>query len=335
LHGTARFLSEQTMDVAGETVAADHIVLAAGAKPTPLGLAGEELLVTSEDFMELDSLGDRIVFVGGGYISFEFAHMAHAAGARVTIVHRGPTPLKGFDPDLTLMLVEGYRDRGIDVRLDWPVSGIERSGAGFAVIGADRIECDLVVHGAGRVPDLDGLDLDAGRVARERAGVSVDTHMRSVSNPRAYACGDAAAVGLPLTPVGVRQGSVVAANIRESGSATFDGAITPSAVFSDPPLARVGMTEQEAYDAQLDVDVRLTDTSAWESTRRVGLKHTGAKIVIDRSAGAILGAHLLGHGADEIVNVFALAMRSGVTAEALRASVWSYPTATSDIKYML
>jgi glutathione reductase (NADPH) len=335
LHGTARFVSPAQLDVAGETVTADHTVIATGARPASVGIEGQELLATSEDFMELDALGARVVFIGGGYISFEFAHMAQATGAEVTIVHRGPAPLGGFDPDLTMMLVKAYRDRGIDVRLGWPVASVSREEGHLAVVGPERIACDLAVHGAGRAPDLDDLDLDAGNVARERAGVSVDAYMRSVSNPRVYAAGDAAAPGLPLTPVGVRQGAIVAANIKQPGSVTFDGSITPSAVFSDPPLARVGMTEQEALDAGLDAEVRMTDTSGWESTRRVGLKTTGAKIILDRAKGTILGAHLLGHGADEIVNVFALAMRQGVTARAIRESLWSYPTATSDVKYLL
>lgn len=337
LHGAARFVASDMLDIGGTAYQAEHIVLATGAVPLPLGIPGAELAIDAEGFMAAPSLGARVAFIGGGYISFEFAHIAAAAGSAVTVLHRSSRVLKEFDPDLVDMLVRGYREAGIDVRTDAPVAAVRRAGDGYAVELGDgsTVACDMVVHGAGRVPDIAGLDLEAGGVEYGRRGVAVDATMRSVSNPRVFAAGDSAAVGPPLTPVGIAEARVAAANILQPGSTTFAPAAVPSAVFADPPLASVGLTEAQAKEGGLDVVVKLTDTSGWESSRRVGVRRSGAKTIVDRETGALLGAHLLGHGADEVVNVLALAIASGLTAGDLKSAIWAYPTAGSDIVYLL
>ncbi len=337
VHGVARFTAPDAVDVDGTAYAADNVVIATGALPIPLGVPGTELVLDSEGFMAAETLGERIVFIGGGYISFEFAHIAASAGAEVSILHRGPRVLSGFDPDLVDMLVEGYRRRGIDVRTDMPVVAVRRAGGALEVVAADgsTVACDMVVHGAGRAPVLDDLGLAAAEVAYGRQGVEVDPHMRSVSNPRVYAVGDSAALGAPLTPVGIAHARVALRNILEPGSAEFDGRITPSVAFTDPLLASVGLTESEAVARGLDVAVRFNDTSHWASSRRIGATVSGAKVVVERGTDRILGAHLLGRGAGEVVNVFAAAMRGGLTAGDLRSAIWAYPTASSDIVYLV
>ena len=169
-------------------IRAEHVVIATGAKPRPLAIPGEELDLTSEQFMAAETLGRRIVFIGGGYVSFEFAHMAAASGAHVTILHRGPQVLAGFDPRLAEMLALGYREAGIDIRVNAPVTAVEAVGDERVVVLGDgsRIACDVVVHGAGRVPDLDALELGAGRVTFTSAGLR-STMRCGVSRTRA--CG--------------------------------------------------------------------------------------------------------------------------------------------------
>lgn len=342
LHGVARFLAPDAIEIGGETHSATAFLLAPGAVPTTLGIPGEELLIYSEQFMELDSLPPRIVFIGGGFISFELAGIAAAAGATCTILHRGAQPLREFDPDLVRMLIAHYADLGIQVHTDAPVIALRHTRANgqraaFAVDLADgsAIATDLVVHGAGRVPDLAVLDLPAGCVSFSGAGIEVDTGLRSLSNPSVFAAGDAAALGPALTPVGVAQAHVAVRNIISPGSATFDPAVIPSVVFSQPPLASVGLSERASRDAVDEVDVKLTDTSGWLSAQRVGLTHTGAKILSDRVSGRLIGAHVLGHNAEELINLFALSIAQGLTADDLRAILWAYPTATSEIVYLV
>ena len=336
LHGLAQFDSAETIRVGEALYAADHFVIAAGAVPRGLGIPGAELVVDSEGFMELETLPARVVFIGGGYISLEFAHVAAAAGARIVILHRGSRILEGFDPDLVDMLAGGYEDAGIEIRTGVSVTEVRRRGAVLELVcdTGDVISCDLAVHGAGRVPDLEGLRLDVAGIAHGPRGIEVDGRMRSTTNPRVFAVGDVAASGIPLTPVGIAQAMIAAANILRPGTATFALEVTPSVVFSNPPLASVGLTESQARERGLDVEVKLSDTSGWASSRRVGQRVSGAKTIVERGTDRVVGAHVLGHGADEVINVFAAAMLGGLTATALRSGVWAYPTAGSDIAYL-
>ena len=336
LHGPARFTGPTTVAVGGEERAAGDIVLATGARPVPLGIEGEEHVITSEQFMAAERLGHRVTFVGGGYVSMEFSHVAAAAGAAVTVCHRGARVLNGFDQDLAGMLVDSYRDGGIDVRTDAPVQAVERAGDELAVVLAsgERVPADMVVHGAGRAPDLEQLDLSAGGVRAGRRGVEVDTRLRSVSNPHVWAVGDAASRGLPLTPVATIQGGVVVRNIL-GGDEAFDPVATPTVAFTDPPLARVGMSQEQAASEGLDVTGELVDTSGWASSRRVGARVSGAKVLVERDTGRILGAHLLGHHAEDVINVFAVAMTAGLTRTDLMNVPWAYPTGGWEIRYLL
>lgn len=331
LHGHAQMRGPDSIEVDGNTYVADTFVVASGSRPLELGIPGEELLTTSDRFMELESLPQRIVFVGGGYISFEFASLAAATGSKVTILHRSEQVLKGFDPDLARMLVDRYATLGIDVVTHAEVRSISAHGSSLAIeTDRETYSADLAVHGAGRVAAVDRLNLEVSGVEFDRRGVLVNEHLRSISNPHFYAAGDAASIGEPLSPVATRQGLVVADNITGHDRA-FDGSATPSVVYSDPPLARVGRDAEESAD----VEVIFNDTSAWFTQRRLGHTHAAAKVVIEKSSGRVLGAHLLGPNAEEVINVFALAVRQGLTASQLKDMIWAYPTAGSDIVYLL
>src|SRR3989475_6685409 len=199
-HGRAHFVDRTSVQVGEDTLIGRHVVIATGACHADLGIAGEELLTTSTQFLDLDALPRRIVFVGGGYIAFEFAHIAARAGAQVQVLHRGSRPLEKFDPDLVALLVQASRELGIEVHVNRAVTAIERQGDHVLVhsrTGAQEhtVEADLVVHAAGRAPEIDKLDLEAAGVAWEKEGVSVNEYLQSVSNPAVYAAGDAVASG--------------------------------------------------------------------------------------------------------------------------------------------
>jgi glutathione reductase (NADPH) len=338
----ARFTGSTQLSVGGAAVEATRaIMIAAGAKPAHLELEGSEHLLTSDDFLELPSLPSSIAFVGGGYIAFEFAHIAARAGARVTIIHRGERPLERFDADLVERLVQRTRAAGIDLNLRAEVCAITAVGRGYRVQfdgagGKDEIDADSVVHAAGRVPDLDDLQLDVGGVERSRDGVRVNGFLQSVSNPKVYAAGDCAATGGPrLTPVAGYEGRVAAANLLEGTNTAVDYSAIPSVVFTIPPLASVGLTEAEARRDGLRFTTRYEDTSTWYSSRRLAETASAFKILIEEKSGRLLGAHLLGPHADETINLFSVAMRFGVTADRLKQMIWAYPTHASDITYMV
>jgi glutathione reductase (NADPH) len=339
-HGRARFTGPDTVVVADTTLKARNIVIAAGAEPVRLPIEGAELLALSDAFLELESLPRRIVFVGGGYIGFEFAHIAARAGAGVTILNRSKQPLTGFDPDLVSALVERTRALGVDVRLGHEVEAVRRSGDGFEVDirgpdGQVTIDADLVVHSGGRAPALAALDLDAAGIAHDKGRLVLDKTFRSTSNPAVYAAGDAADGPLPLTPVAALEAHAVVANLLEDKCATVDYTGIPSAVFTLPPLTRVGLLESEARAQGLRFRVKHESVPDWFTARRINERCYAFKVLVEEGSERILGAHLIGPEASEVINLFAFAMRSGLTATSIKQATFAYPSAASDIESML
>jgi glutathione reductase (NADPH) len=191
-HGRARFVGPTTVAVGNDLLEGKHVLVATGAMPAALPFPGAEHLTRSDHFLELEALPTRIIFVGGGYISFEFVHVAVRAGARVTILHRGDHPLQGFEPELVAQLVQRTRALGAHVEVGTEVQGIEKTSNGVMVRALTegkecRFEAEMAVHGAGRVPEIDDLDLEAAGIAREKRGVTVNNYLQSVSNPAVYA----------------------------------------------------------------------------------------------------------------------------------------------------
>jgi glutathione reductase (NADPH) len=341
LHGVARFTDKNSIEIGGILYEATHCLIATGARPRPLDFPGHEHLVDSTDFLDLEVLPPRILFVGGGFISFEFAHISARAGSAPVIIDRGARPLKGFDPDLVELLITRGEGVGIDLQRSTTITAIEKSESGYQV-GVERsgqpetLEFDLVVHGAGRTPELSSLDLDAAGVEWDEHGVHVAAHLQSTTNPAVYAAGDSANTpGMPLTPVAVFEGKVAASNMLKATTTVPDYAGVPTAVFTIPELARVGMLEREARDQGIDVDVRYSDTSGWYSNYRIGETTAAAKILVDRGSDRIVGAHLLGPEYGELINFLALAMKLDLTTRELKSMTAAYPTIGSDLGSML
>ena len=339
-HGRARFTGPNMIDIEGETVEARHVLIAAGAEPVPLGIPGEEHLIDNAAFLDLERLSKRIVLVGGGYIAAEFSHIAARAGSNVTILQHGERMLKPFDPDLVGWLMDKFGELGIDVRLGAEVTSIERTGEGYRVTatgsgGEMKVDADLVVHAAGRKPALADLDLDAAGVTHEDGRLVLNEHLQSVSNPAVYAAGDAAQMGPPLTPVSSHDAKVVAANLLEGNKHKPDYTGVPSVAFTVPPIAAVGLSEADARKKGLRFRVKSERAEGWFTARQAAEKVYGFKVLVDEETDRILGAHLVGPHVDEVINIFALAVRHGLTADQLKSTMFAYPTGASDISSML
>ena len=340
IHGMARFTGLDTVFVEGRALKGRNIVIAAGARPVPLDFPGAEHAVTSDAFMELEDLPKRIVMVGGGYIAAEFSHIAARAGAKVTVLQRAERMLTRFDPDLVGWLMEKFSEIGIEVQTGMAVEAIERMASGFRVRARAKsreiaVDADLVVHAAGRAPDLDSLNLASAGVAVEHGGISLNEFLQSVSNPAIYAAGDAAAKGSPLTPVSSHDGKVVAANVLEGNRHRPDYRGVPSVAFTLPPIAAVGLSESEARLQWPNLRVNSAKVPEWYTARRAAEPVYGYKTLVEGESGRILGAHLVGPHADEIINLFGLAIRHNLTADDLKTTMFAYPTGASDIGYML
>lgn len=342
-HAQARFVGSNAIELdGGDRLEAQHILIAAGARPAPLGFPGENFLITNAEFLELEELPERIVMVGGGYIAAEFSHIAARAGAKVTILQRGGHMLPHFDADLVGWLMERFREIGIDVRTRTSVEGVEKTDRGFLVRArADggqpvTVEADLVVHAAGRIPDLDSLDLQAAGVERDGNGhLKLNEFLQSISNPAVYAAGDAARMGPPLTPVSSHDAKVVVRNLLEGNRHRPDYRGVPSVAFTIPPITSVGLSEREAREKGLKFRMKSQLVPGWYTARRVAETVYGFKVLVDEETDLVIGAHLVGPHVDEVINLFGLAIRHGLTAEDLKMTMFAYPTGASDIGYML
>ena len=341
-HAAARFIAPNAIELdSGDRLEARYLLIATGARPVPLHFPGAQLLVTHEDFLELDDIPKRIVLVGGGYIASEFSSIAANAGAQVTVLQSGPRLLPEFDPDLVGWLLTSFRRAGIAVHTDHTVQAVSQNGSCFTVHartknGEQKFEADLVIHAAGRIPDLDPLNLAAGGIERDEHGhLKLNEFLQSVSNPAVYAAGDAAANGPPLTPVSSHDAKIVARNLLEGNHHRPNYRGVPSVAFTIPPIAKVGLSEEEARAQNLKFRIKGENTSDWYTARRIAESVYGYKVLIDESSDRILGAHLVGPNVDEVINLFAFAIQHGLTTEAVKATIFAYPTGASDISSML
>lgn len=336
-YGPARFTGRDAVQVDGETLIAGHMVIATGSRPRTLEFPGADLVSTSDDFLNLKELPARIAFIGGGFISMEFAHIAAIAGAKATIAVRGERCLKRFELDLVRQLCAATSELGVDVLYNAPPHSIERTDDGLLLrLGPDggrTVLADAVIHGAGRVPDLDGLNLGAAEVSAQGGHLVLDEFLKT-TNPRVYAAGDAAG-RYQLTPTAVMEGRIVAANIARGDHRKPDYSIIPSATFTHPTLAGVGLTEEEARVEGVPHEVKTATGLAWSELTRLGERHGGYKAIMEPSGGRLIGLHYLGEDAEEVVNAAALCMRQGLTVAQIMDMIWTYPSFGYTLRYML
>jgi len=340
--GNASFIDTGTLAVNRKPLKAGHIILATGARPMELPFAGNEHLATSEDFLELKRLPRRIVFVGGGFIAFEFAHFAArlAPNVRIDILEVTDRPLGPFDPEMVDLLVAASGEEGIRVHTGIHITSIQKK-AGEYVIRTDSrriFKADLVVHGAGRMPDIEALNLGAGKIRYSKRGIAVDETMRT-SNPRVYALGDCAAT-IQLARVADFEAHVAAKNILAqrglSESLRIDYRAVPIVLFTYPQYGMVGKTETALKQEGIPYSRSFGKNLGWPTYKRVGLKHAAYKILVGED-NLILGAHFLSDNSGGLVHTIRLAMVNGISADRLYSQcvMSPYPTRESDLIYML
>jgi glutathione reductase (NADPH) len=334
------FAGPNAVAVGGKTLEAKHIVIATGSKPRRLSFPGAELMITSDDVLSERQLPASVVFIGGGVIALEFSHVYARAGARVTILEMLPRLLDNLDADAVTQLCTETERIGVTIHTAVEVQRIEKTADGLRVVyvegGSERsVEAERVVNGAGRLADLEDLDLPAGRVELERDRIALDQHLRSTSNPAVYVCGDAAAVTPQLSPIATYQGRIVGRNIADGPQHVPDYTGIASCVFTVPALASVGLTQTAADQQGIDLDVKVNDMHEWLSGRTYALSAAWSKLLIDKGTDRIVGAHLFGHAGEELIHIFGLAIKHGITASQIRDFVYGFPTFSADVKSML
>jgi glutathione reductase (NADPH) len=338
--GAARFTGPNTVAVGDDVLEGGAIVIATGSVPRPLPIPGAEHMITSEEILTERGLPERIVFVGGGVIALEFGHVYARAGSKVTILEALPRLLPRMDEDAVAQIAKESERIGIDIFTGVEVASVTEAGNGlevrFSHDGAEKtVVGDRVANGTGRIPALDGLGLDAAGIDHEGTRIAVDAALRSVSNPAVYVAGDALWSSPQLSPVASYEGRLIGRNIVDGGADSPEYGDIPANVYTVPALASVGLTEADAEAAGLKFTAKTNDMTGWRSSMTYAETVAWSKVLVEDGTGRILGAHLIGHASEEIVHLFAMAIRHGITAEALGGAAYAYPTFSSDVKFMV
>lgn len=334
LEGRGIVTGPNAVEVDGKTYTAERILIATGGWPHLPDVPGIEHAITSNEALELSELPKRIVIVGGGYIAVEFAGLFNALGADVTIVIRAGNILRGFDEDIRNTLAQEMEKAGVTIHRECVVRSIEKEGDGFSVRlhGTETIDCDQVFYATGRTPNTKGLGLDAlGVKLTDKGAVVVDEYFQS-SVPSIFALGDVIS-RIELTPVAINEGMAFVATQFEGRPTPMNYEDVPAAVFSQPPVGTVGLMEAEARERGA-VDIYMSRFRPMKHTLSGRDAHSMMKLIVDRASQRVVGCHMVGDDAPEIVQGFAVALKCGATKQQFDATVGIHPTAAEEFVTM-
>jgi glutathione reductase (NADPH) len=336
-HGKARLTDAHTIAIDGKgTYTADKILISTGARPwMPEGLPGIEHAITSNDAFHLPDLPRRVLVIGGGYIALEFAGIFNGLGVETTLVHRGPNVLRGFDDDIRSHVAEEMEKRGVRIWLGCQVERIEKTASGLCthLSSGVTVETDVVMFAVGRAPYVDGLGLETAGVALGEGGaIAVDDHSRTnVEN--IWAIGDVTD-RINLTPVAIREGAAFAETEFYGRPTRFDHEMVASAVFSQPPIGSVGLGEADARHQYGKVDIYLSRFRPMKVTFYGGDERCLIKLVVDAASQKVVGCHVVGPDAPEIIQMAAIALKMGVTKDQWDSTCAVHPTLAEELVTM-
>jgi len=340
-HQSPEFLSENMLTVEGKKITFDKIVIATGRIPRPLDFKGSYLLSVSDDFLDLPSLPKSMIFIGAGYIALEFAHIAARCGVDVTIVEQGDRILSIMDSTLTDHLLEVSKCIGINFIFDATTSQIEELRKNkrlhYTQNGEEKsVKARVIFNTTGRVPATKALNLDKGTIAFSEKGVTVNEYLQSTTNKNVYACGDVADSGaLPLTPLSGLEGKHVAEQILKNTHKKYTFSVIPTAVFTYPQVASVGISEKQAKEKGISYTVKEGFVPERFSTKRMNAQAYYYKTIIDSDTDTILGTSILAPEASEMIDIFSLAIHHKMTRTAFRETIFTYPSFGSDTLSMV
>ncbi len=338
-HQSPKFIDSNTLSVEGKTVKAKKIVIATGLTPRPLNIKGDALTLLSDDFLTLEKLPKSIIFIGAGYIGMEFAHMAARLGVEVTVIESGKRPLSIFDQDMVAYIIKASEAIGIKFIFNAKVTAIEALRKNKRVYFSvedkkENVKAEMVFNTTGRIPSLNDLELQKGNVTYSEKGILVNEYLQNEGNTAVYACGDVADSALPLTPFSSREGKIVAHNLHKGNEKKATFSTIPSVAFTLPHIASVGLSEAAAQEQFKDLKINTEDGSGFYNAKRVNEKIYAYKIIIDNATQTIVGAHLVGPEAGEVINLFAMALYNQMTVSEIKDMIFTYPSWSGDIQYM-
>ena len=336
LDGRGVVVDPHTVEVAGRRYTADKIMIAVGGHPTVPNIPGIEHVVSSNEALDLPALPRRIVIVGGGYIAVEFAGIFRGFGSEVVEIIRREELLYGFDDDLRVLLAQEMRARGIEIHTRTQIARIEkapREGYTLFTTMGQEISADLVMYATGRRPNTRGLGLaEIGVKLDDNGAVVVDEWQRSTI-PNIYAVGDVTD-RLNLTPVAIAEGRGIAETLYNNNPFRMDHADVPTAVFSQPPIGTVGLTEEQARREYGDVDIYCSRFRPMKNTLSGRDERTFMKLIVEPRTDRVIGCHMLGPDAPEIIQGLAIAVKCGATKKQFDQTVGIHPSAAEEFVTM-
>ena len=339
IEGWATLVDAHTVAVAAQRLTAKNILIATGGQPSVPDIAGRELVITSNEIFDIDPFPKRLLVVGGGYIACEFASIFKGLGAQVTQLYRGAQVLRGFDEEIRGFIAAEMVKAGVDLRLNADVASIVKIASGLLVTLQDgsTVEADAVLYATGRVPLVAGLGLQALGIAQKPDGAILVNDNYQTSLPHIYAVGDVTA-RVQLTPVALGEAMVVvdhllgAAAGKAPRSMSYD--FIPTAVFTHPNIGTVGLTEAQARERFGAVRVFTSEFKALMHTLSGSSERTFMKLLVDEASDRVVGLHMVGAEAGEIVQGFAVAMKAGATKAVFDSTIGIHPTAAEEFVTM-
>lgn len=320
----------------GREISAKHILIATGAWPAIPAIPGSEYGITSNEVFHLEKLPKRAVIAGAGYIANEFAGIFHELGVEVTLVTRGDKMLRSYDQEIVDKLVGISRAKGIDIRFDFKCPAVRKQADGTLLVESgdgNNVETDLLLFAIGRVPKTKDLGLEAAGVALDADGaVIVDAH-NATNVPGIHAVGDVTN-RVQLTPVAIREGHAFADSVFGNNPRTIDYSAIPTAVFSNPPIAGVGLTEEEARATLSDVKVYKSDFRAMKNVLAGRNERALYKMIVDGVTDRVVGLHLIGPDSAEILQAAAIAVKAGLTKQDFDDTVALHPSMAEELVLM-
>lgn len=335
VRGRAKLVGPHEVAVGEARYRCKHVLIAVGGKPRRPQIPGAELADTSNEAFAWTQLPKRVLIVGGGYIAVEFACILHGLGCEVRQIYRGPLFLRGFDDDVRAHLAEEMRKKGIDLSFELNVEELEKTDGGIRATFTDETQADYdaVLYAIGRVPMVDDLGLeDAGVRVTDKGAIVVDDYSKTTC-PTIYAVGDVTD-RVNLTPVALAEGMAVAATLFDGRPTKPDHENIPSAVFSQPEIGTVGLTEGEAHGRFGDIDVYRSTFRPLLHTLTGRDEKTLMKLVVDRASQRVVGLHVVGPHAGEITQGFAVAIKMGATKAQFDQTIGIHPTAAEELVTM-
>ena len=335
IHGRAKVVDPHAVEVAGKQYTAKHILVAAGSWPNDLRYEGGEHVITSNEAFFLDELPKRVIVEGGGYIAVEFAGIFNGLGVDTTLSYRGDLIMRGFDEDIRVHLQGEMEKKGIKIKLNASFEKVEKTDTGLTVHFSDGTsqEADAVMSAIGWRPKVDGLGLEeVGVELKFNGAVAVDEYFQT-SVPSIYAIGDIID-RFQLTPVALAEGMAVTKTLFRDQPSMVDYDFIPTAVFSQPPVGTVGLTEEEAREKHGAVSIFKSTFRTLKNTLTGSNEQTFMKMIVDKKSDEVIGIHMVGADAGEMIQGFAVALKAGATKAVFDSTIGIHPTSAEEFVTM-